>query len=195
MPSSIECYEPRDPPRLRRQARTSVSARVGLPHAALSAALYFCLGVVVAIAAAGSALTAARAEHGPPKLVTPSEMKSGALLLRASEEGRYVEAPRLGADYDVTVSGPTIRGRVSQIFHNPTEGWVEAVYVYPLSDGAAVDSLKMVVGQRVIVGHIKRRTEAKKIYETAKAAGQKAGLVESERPNLFRNQIANIGPR
>jgi Ca-activated chloride channel family protein len=84
---------------------------------------------------------------------------------------------------------------VTQAFRNTSDKWMEATYLYPLPDDGAVDSLKMVVGQRVIVGHIKRREEAKKIYETAKAAGQKAGLVESERPNLFRNHVANVGPR
>ncbi len=168
-------------------------------HGALAAILHFCLVIVVAIAALLSAMATARSapavDPAPsPKLVTPSDMKSGALLLKATEEGRYVEAPRLGADYDVTISGPTARGRVSQIFHNPTEGWVEAVYVYPLSEGAAVDSLKMVIGSRVVVADIKERQEAKRVFEAAKAAGQKAALVEQERPNIFTNTVANIGP-
>lgn len=128
------------------------------------------------------------------KLVAPGDMKSGALLLKANEDGRFVEAPRLGADYDLTVSGPTVRGRVSQIFHNPTDGWVEAVYVYPLSEGAAVDSLKMVIGERVVVAEIKERQQAKRVFEAAKAAGQKAALMEEERPNIFTNSVANIGP-
>lgn len=153
---------------------------------------------VALAAAAGLFIGAARAatprEGQTPRLVAPSDMKSGALLLKTGEEGRYVEAPRLGTDYDITVSGPTIRGRVSQIFHNPTEGWVEAVYVYPLSEGAAVDSLKMVIGSRIVVADIKERAEARRTFEAAKAAGQKAALMEQERPNLFTNSVANIGP-
>ena len=53
-------------------------------------------------------------------------MRSGALLLKSTEQDRYVEAPRLGTDIDVTVSGPTARARVTQIFRNPTDGWLEA---------------------------------------------------------------------
>ena len=120
-------------------------------------------------------------------------MKSGALLLK-SENDRFLEAPLVGTDVDVTVSGPTARARVTQIFHNPTDGWVEAVYVYPLSEGAAVDTLKMVVGERVVIGDIKARKEAREIYEQAKATGQKAALTEQERPNIFTNSVANIGP-
>ncbi len=96
-------------------------------------------------------------------------MKTGSLLLRDGD--RLVEAPRLGADYDLTVSGPTIRGRVTQIFHNHTENWVEAVYVYPLPEDGAVDTLKMVIGERIVVGEIKERQTARAIYEQAKADG------------------------
>ncbi|HEY9345305.1 MAG TPA: marine proteobacterial sortase target protein, partial [Inquilinus sp.] len=136
---------------------------------------------------------AARAELGPA-LVTPGEMQSGALLFRANEKGRYVEAPRLGTDVDLTVSGPTARAHVTQVFQNPTNQWVEAVYVYPLPEDGAVDTLKMVVGDRVITGDIAAREEARRTYEAAKQAGQTAGLVEEERPNLFTTSVANVGP-
>jgi Ca-activated chloride channel homolog len=129
-----------------------------------------------------------------PVFVTPGEVRSGALLLR-SENDRFVAAPLVATDVDLVVSGPTARGRVSQIFHNPTDGWVEAVYVYPLPEGGAVDSLKMVIGERIIVGDIKERKQAREVYEQAKSAGQKASLVEQERPNIFTNSVANIGPR
>jgi len=129
-----------------------------------------------------------------PRRLTPADVKSGALLLEAAEDGVYVEAPRLGTDVEIDVSGPTARARVTQHFTNPTEGWVEGVYVYPLPEGAAVDTMKMVIGERVIVGEIKERQEAKRIYETAKREGKKAALVEQERPNMFTNSVANIGP-
>ena len=112
-----------------------------------------------------------------------------------SEKDRYVEAPLVATDVDLVVSGPTARARVSQIFHNPTDGWVEAVYVYPLPEGGAVDTLKMVIGDRIIVGDIKERKKARETYEQAKSAGQKASLIEQERPNIFTNSVANIGPR
>jgi Ca-activated chloride channel family protein len=120
-------------------------------------------------------------------------MRSGSLLLK-SEGDRFVEAPLVGTDVDLTVSGPTTRARVTQIFHNPTDGWVEAVYVYPLSEGSAVDTLKMVIGDRIVVADIEERKKARELYEQAKAAGQKTALMEQERPNIFTNSVANIGP-
>ncbi|MGY3463801.1 MULTISPECIES: marine proteobacterial sortase target protein [unclassified Bradyrhizobium] len=125
-------------------------------------------------------------------LLQPGDAKSGSLLLK--EDGAYTEAIRLGIDVDITVSGPTLRSRVTQVFRNPTSDWVEATYVYPLPTGGAVDTLKMVVGDRVIIGDIKERQQARVIYEEARRAGRKAALTEQERPNIFTNSVANIGP-
>jgi Ca-activated chloride channel family protein len=132
------------------------------------------------------------AESQPVAVVKPSEARSGSLMLK-TDDG-YAEAIRLGIDVDLTVSGPTVRARVTQIFQNPTQNWVEAIYVYPLPAGGAVDTLKMVVGDRVVVGEIKERQQARVIYEQARREGQKAALTEQERPNIFTNSVANIGP-
>jgi Ca-activated chloride channel family protein len=151
--------------------------------------------LALAIAAIFEALTGARAggaTSGLPVVSSLADARIGSLLLRDGEQ--YVEAPRLATDIDITVSGPALRARVTQIFNNPTRNWVEAVYVNPLPDGGAVDTLKMVIGDRIVVGEIKERVEAKAIYEDAKRAGRKATLIEQERPNIFTNSVANIGP-
>ena len=121
------------------------------------------------------------------------DAKSGSLLIR-TQDGGFADANRLGIDVDLKVSGPTVRAKVTQIFRNPTQDWVEAVYVYPLPEGSAVDTLKMVIGDRIVVGDIKEREKARAIYEQARRDGQKAALTEQERPNIFTNSVANIGP-
>jgi Ca-activated chloride channel family protein len=131
--------------------------------------------------------------EGPPAALTkPGDARSGSLLLK-SDDG-YSDAPRLGIDVDITVSGPTARARVTQVFRNPTNHWMEAVYVYPLPAGGAVDTLKMVVGDHIVVGDIKAREQARIVYENAKRDGKTAALTEQERPNIFTNSLANIGP-
>ncbi|TCS02032.1 marine proteobacterial sortase target protein [Caulobacter sp. BK020] len=124
----------------------------------------------------------------------PGDVTSGALMMRARGGDQVVEAVRLGTDIDMTVSGLTVRTRVTQAFRNDTGRWVEAVYVYPLPDDGGVDTLKMVVGDKVIVGEIKKKAEAQAIYDAAKAQGRKAALVEQGRPNLFTNSVANVAP-
>ena len=150
--------------------------------------------ILVGLAALFLSFDPAWSEEAPQTAwLKPGDARSGSLLLKGKDEN-YIEAARLGVDVDLTVSGPTIRARVTQMFRNPTSEWVEATYVYPLPEGSAVDTLKMVVGDRVIVGDIKERQQARAIYEQARAGGRKAALTEQQRPNLFTNSVANIGP-
>ncbi|MEJ5086202.1 marine proteobacterial sortase target protein [Brucella pseudogrignonensis] len=141
-----------------------------------------------------SLLNVASARAETPAYLTPNAVQSGSLLLQGSKEGQYVEAPRISTDYNIDVSGPTARARLSQIFENPTNGWVEGLYVFPLPEDSAVYSLKMIVGDRVIVADIKEKQAAREIYEKAKSEGKKAALIEQQRPNIFTNAVANLGP-
>ncbi len=133
-------------------------------------------------------------KHSRDGLVTKGEVAAGSLLIASSEPGRYVEAPIVAGEVKMDIAGPVIRTRVTQRFTNPTDKWVEGVYAFPLPEDAAVDTLKVVIGDRFIEGEIHERKEARQIYETAAANGQKAGLIEQERPNLFTTSLANIGP-
>ncbi len=129
-----------------------------------------------------------------PSLVRPNDMGTGALLFPSSQPGYFVEAPRLATDVEIDVTGPIMRTRVTQRFQNPSKGWVEGTYVFPLPEDSAVDIMKMQIGERFIEGQIKPREEARQIYEDAKAEGKKTALLEQQRPNIFTNQVANIGP-
>jgi len=86
------------------------------------------------------------------------------------------------------------RATVRQRFRNDGDGWVEGVYVFPLPEGAAVDHLRMKVGERIIEGQIREREKARAEYERAKEQGHRASLVEQERPNIFTSRVANLGP-
>src|SRR5262245_66087472 len=83
-------------------------------------ALLFILSAFAAFLASTGVVHAAAA--GAAAFVTPADMRSGSLLLRSTEDGRFIEAPRLGTDIDVTVSGPSARARATQTSHNPTVG-------------------------------------------------------------------------
>lgn len=119
---------------------------------------------------------------------------SGSLILRGPDAASPVEAPRLKTDIAVAVSGPTARTVVTQAFRNTTGSWMEGTYLYPLPEDSAVDSMKLVIGDRVVVAEIRERAAARRVYEEARAAGKTAALTEQERPNVFTNTVANIGP-
>ncbi len=83
---------------------------------------------------------------------------------------------------------------VKQIFSNPYAEKIEAVYVFPLPENAAVNDFVMTVGDRRIRGVIRDKEEAKVIYESAKSQGYAASLLEQNRPNIFTQKVANIEP-
>ena len=103
-------------------------------------------------------------------------------------------APVLGSTVEVRVTGIIARARVTQIFRNPSADWVEGIYIFPLPEDAAVDTLKMKIGDRTVVGEIQEKAEARKTYETAKKEGRKASLIEQQRPDVFMTSVANVGP-
>jgi Ca-activated chloride channel homolog len=92
------------------------------------------------------------------------------------------------------IAGNISRVEVVQKFENPFPESLEAVYVFPLPDEAAVDDMEIKIGDRIIKANIKRRDEALEIYQKAREQGRTAGLLEQERDNIFTQSLANIKP-
>ena len=104
------------------------------------------------------------------------------------------ELPLQESTYETLVVGTVAETTVTQVFANPFSEPIEAVYAFPLHHRAAVDDYWIHIGDRSLHGEIHRRADAKEIYEDAKANGQRAGLLEQERPNVFTQSVANIPP-
>src|SRR5256714_413666 len=102
--------------------------------------------------------------------------------------------PLKHTDVKAEISGFISRVTVTQEFENPFDEKIEAVYVFPLPQSAAVDDMTMLVGSRTIRGKIMRREEAQATYSQARARGQVASLLDQERPNIFTQSVANIMP-
>ena len=148
--------------------------------------------VLVALPMLAAPLQASRADENADTGVRPQQMQTGSLLLQM--QAGYTTATRINTDVAIRVSGPVSRTTVSQNFRNDGTEWVEGIYVFPLPDSAAVDRLRIRVGERVIEGEIREKEQAKAEYAQAKKEGRRAGLVEQQRSNLFMTSIANIGP-
>ncbi|HEX6692747.1 MAG TPA: marine proteobacterial sortase target protein [Burkholderiales bacterium] len=122
-----------------------------------------------------------------PSLAT--ERPRCGLLLKGADS-----APLLATEVEIRVTGHIARAKVTQRFLNPHADWYEGVYVFPLPERAAVDRLRMTIGERVVEGEIREKEQAKQTYAAAKAEGRRAALLEQERPNIFTSSVANIGP-
>jgi len=117
----------------------------------------------------------------------------GELCARLSEK-KEVPLPLEHTDVRAQVSAFISTVSVLQQYRNPYDVKIEAVYVFPLPESAAVTDFVMTVGVRRIRGVIREREEARRIYEEAKRQGHVASLLTQERPNVFTQKVANLEP-
>ncbi len=124
------------------------------------------------------------------------EIGQGSFLTTTRNTGyeTFINLPLKHTSVHADISGFIARVTVEQQFSNTQDSTIEAIYVFPLPDKAAVDAMEMHIGDRVIEGIIKKRDEAQKIYRDAKRQGRTAALLTQERPNIFTQAVANILP-
>jgi Ca-activated chloride channel family protein len=158
-----------------------IRSRSYLVEVAAQVVLAAAVGLFVSIVLAGAAM-----------LLAGSAQAAGELQFKTS--AGPVSAPLLATDVEIRVTGHVARATVRQSFRNPHADWYEGIYSFPLPENAAVDHLRMRIGERVVEGEIRERQVAKASYEQAKTEGRRATLVEQERPNIFTTSVANIGP-
>jgi Ca-activated chloride channel family protein len=141
-------------------------------------------------------LMTATALASPPRSPKPSAgMPQQGELEVVNRDGQVTSlCPLKHTDVKAEISGFISRVTVTQHFWNPSKEKIEAVYVFPLPNNAAVDDMTLKVNDRTIKGLIKKRDEARAIYEAAKNAGHVAALLDQERPNIFTQSVANIVP-
>jgi len=109
-------------------------------------------------------------------------------------DGTNEQLPLRSTDVDVTVAGVIADVRVRQQYRNDGKTPIEAEYVFPGSTRAAVHALTMTIGERKVVAEIREKQKARAEYDAAKAAGKSAALLEQQRPNVFKMNVANILP-
>ena len=171
--------------------RASLDCRQALLNIALTLLLSL-LVLLASVLLSPRGLLGVRAAE--PPLAMAEELWPAGLFFLAGREAEAFEAPLLESEVAISVSGRVARVGVVQHFRNPSQAWLEGIYVFPLPERSAVDRLTMTVGDRQIEGRILEREEARAVYEQAAAEGRKASLLTSERPNVFVTSVANVGP-
>ncbi len=118
---------------------------------------------------------------------------SGSMVVQDGE-GRVIGVPLRHTRVRASVRAFLATVDVEQRFHNPWAAKIEAVYVFPLPEDAAVRDFVLAIGDRQIRGVVREKEEAKRIYEAARAQGHRAALLDQARPNVFSEAVANIEP-
>jgi Ca-activated chloride channel family protein len=102
--------------------------------------------------------------------------------------------PLDSVDVAARISGLDAGVEVTQGFRNPFDVTLEATYVFPLPDRAAVTAFTMEADDRVIEGVLKERGQARADYDRALREGRRAAIAEEDRPDVFTIRVGNILP-
>jgi Ca-activated chloride channel homolog len=93
-----------------------------------------------------------------------------------------------------SITGLVGRTVLTQGFVNPHDVALEATYIFPLPDRAAVTAMRMTADGRVVDAELKERAEARREYDQAITEGKRASIAEEERPDVFTMRVGNILP-
>lgn len=133
-------------------------------------------------------LSVAPMEAGEADRVGRTTEDAGVGALR-TERGNL---PLEHLDVRASVTGLVGRVVLTAGFVNTHDTALEATYVFPQPDRAAVTGMKMTAGDRTVVADLQERAQARQTYDDAIAAGKRASIVEEERPDVFTMRVGNI---
>jgi Ca-activated chloride channel family protein len=102
--------------------------------------------------------------------------------------------PLKALDVQARLDGLIARVTLTQTFVNVHAEALEATYIFPLPDRAAVTRFRLEAAGRVIEGELKERGAARREYDQAIQAGQRAAITEEERPGVFTMRVGNLPP-
>jgi Ca-activated chloride channel family protein len=95
-------------------------------------------------------------------------------------------------DVRTRIIGLVSRTVLTTEFVNVHDTALEATYVFPLPDRAAVTGMTMTADGRTVEAELKERAAAREDYDRAIAAGQRASIAEEDRPDVFTMRVGNI---
>ncbi|MGW2154311.1 VIT domain-containing protein [Nonomuraea sp. NPDC001699] len=124
----------------------------------------------------------------PARCLPVPDAGFGALL---TERGNL---PLESVDVHADIAGLIAGVEVEQGFRNPFDVTLEATYVFPLPDRAAVTGFRMEADDRVVEGVLKERGQARADYDQALREGRRAAIAEEDRPDVFTIRVGNILP-
>ncbi|XP_062390507.1 protein mono-ADP-ribosyltransferase PARP4-like isoform X2 [Sardina pilchardus] len=83
---------------------------------------------------------------------------------------------------------------IFQTYSNPNPAPIEAKYVFPLEESAAVCGFEAFINGKHVIGQVKEKEQAHKEYKQAIAKGHGAYLMDQEAPDVFTISVGNLPP-
>jgi Ca-activated chloride channel family protein len=95
---------------------------------------------------------------------------------------------------DAKIAGQVATTHVEQIFRNDTDAVLEGTYFFPVPESASVSEFAIWDGTRRLVGEVRSREEARRIYDEIVRRQRDPGLLEYAGKDLFQASIFPIPP-
>ncbi|MBA3319866.1 MAG: VWA domain-containing protein, partial [Pyrinomonadaceae bacterium] len=96
---------------------------------------------------------------------------------------------------DTKIAAQVATTHVEQVFRNDTDQTLEGTYFFPIPETASVSEFAIWDGERRLVGEVRSREEARRIYDEIVRRQRDPGLLEYAGKNLFQASIFPIPPR
>ncbi|HKR02667.1 MAG TPA: VIT and VWA domain-containing protein [Pyrinomonadaceae bacterium] len=115
---------------------------------------------------------------------------------RCPRPPRPVQLPRAlpvkSVKLDTKIAGQVATTHVEQIFRNDTDAVLEGTYIFPIPETASIIEFAIWDGDRKLVGEVRSREEARRIYDEIVRRQRDPGLLEYAGKDLFQASIFPI---
>ncbi|HET6854169.1 MAG TPA: VIT domain-containing protein [Pyrinomonadaceae bacterium] len=95
---------------------------------------------------------------------------------------------------DTKISSQVATTHVEQVFRNDTAAILEGTYLFPIPESASITEFAIWDGDRRLVGEVRTREEARRIYDEIVRRQRDPGLLEYAGKDLFQANIFPIPP-
>ena len=95
---------------------------------------------------------------------------------------------------DTKISSQVATTHLEQIFRNDTDATLEGTYLFPIPEQASITEFAIWDGDRRLVGEVRSREEARRIYDEIVRRQRDPGLLEYAGKDLFQASIFPIPP-
>ncbi len=102
--------------------------------------------------------------------------------------------PVKSINLDVKINGQVATTHVEQIFRNDTPYTLEGTYFFPIPETASIVEFAIWENGKKLVGEVRSREEARRIYDEIVRRQKDPGLLEYAGKNLFQASIFPITP-
>jgi Ca-activated chloride channel family protein len=124
---------------------------------------------------------------------SPSKANAGGLLIADGGLGGVLEIKQ--QDVSVVINNGIAVTEIKQVFLNTENRMVEALYTFPVPNGASVSNFSMIINGQEMIGEVVEKQRARQIYESYKITKRDPGLLEQVDYKTFELRVFPIQPK